>query len=56
MAGGLPFGRRRFNIKKIHKMNESTEIDETEVELCVSLALQWDQEKPKTEEEKKEDE
>ena len=44
MVGRVSDCRRRFNIKKIHEMNESKEINEMDVEICLELARQFDTE------------
>ena len=44
MVGRMSVGRRSFNIKKVHEMNESKEINEMDVEICLEIARQFDTE------------
>ena len=39
----MPLEQRRFNHQTIYEMNESTEVNELEVELCVELARLYDE-------------
>lgn len=44
MAGGVSLEQRGFNHQKVHEMNEDNEINELEVELCLEIARQYDEE------------
>lgn len=44
MVGRVPLGQQSGNFQKVHEMRESNEINEHEVELCLEIARQLDEE------------